>query len=84
LPLPLLWPWIRVAISVESSTLISPGNDNKAGSANEYGGENMSGHGHGHGDGHGDGHHAEDTTVPMKVGIFLICTFAVIVLIAIL
>ena len=60
----------------------------REGSENGYGGENMSGHGHGdgHGDehGHGDGHHAEDSTVPMKVGIFLICVFGIIALIAIL
>jgi hypothetical protein len=48
----------------------------REGSVNGYGGENMSGHGH------GDGHHGEDSTVPMKVGIFLICTFAIIALIA--
>lgn len=33
----------------------------------------MGGHGH---------HHEEDSSVPMKVGIFLICTFIMIVLIA--
>jgi hypothetical protein len=33
----------------------------------------MSGHAH---------HHEEDSTVPMKVGIFLICVFVVIALIA--
>ncbi len=46
----------------------------------KYGGNDMSGHGHDAG-GH-DGHHAEDSTVPMKVGIFLVCTFIIIAVIS--
>lgn len=29
-----------------------------------------------------DHHHAEDTTVPLKVGIFLVCTFLIIAWVA--
>ncbi len=29
-----------------------------------------------------DEHHAEDSTVPMKVGIFMICMFAMIAVVA--
>lgn len=42
----------------------------------------MSGHDNGHGQSHEHGHEGENHTVYMKVGIFFICVFIAICLIA--